>query len=106
MRATVALSTDERRSLKTLGESVRLARLRRNLSQVELAERMGVSRLTIMALEKGSSSVSIGALVKALTVMGYTERPGQLLANDPIGDSMDLNEGRRRAGARANVADF
>ena len=49
-----------------------LRRLRRSqaLSQEELAERMGVTRLSVMALEKGKAGASIGNLLKALTVMG------------------------------------
>jgi len=106
MRAVVTTSTDERQALERLGQTLKLARLRRNLSQNEFAERMGVSRLTVVALEQGKPGVSIGALLKALTVLGYTERLGELLASDPIGDSLDLTEGRRRAGARNDVADF
>ncbi len=52
MNTTAILSTEELESLRRLGERVRLARLRRNLSQVELAERMGVHRPTVINLER------------------------------------------------------
>ncbi|NBJ13768.1 helix-turn-helix transcriptional regulator [Microvirga arsenatis] len=106
MRAVVALSTYELDALERLGQTVKLARLRRNLTQAELAERMGVSRLTVVALEKGNAGTSIGALLKALTVFGYTGRLGEILASDPIGDDLDIAEGRKRARARTDVADF
>jgi transcriptional regulator with XRE-family HTH domain len=106
MKTSAILSGSEIESLKRLGQSVRLARLRRNLSQEELAERMGVTRLSVIALEKGKPGVAISTVLKALTVMGYTERLGDLLASDPIGDDMDLVSGRRRAAPRGHVADF
>jgi transcriptional regulator with XRE-family HTH domain len=106
MRASTMLGLEERESLRRLGTSVRLARLRRNLSQEDLAGRMGVGRGAVVDLEKGASGVGLGILIKALTVLGYTERLGELLANDPIGDEMDLAMGRQRAGAKDDVADF
>jgi hypothetical protein len=67
---------------------------------------MGVTRLSVMALEKGKAGASIGNLLKALTVMGYTERLGEILAADPIGDDLDLVTGRQRAAVSPHVADF
>ncbi|GJD92462.1 hypothetical protein BHAOGJBA_6016 [Methylobacterium hispanicum] len=106
MQTKAILSGDELESLRLLSERVRLARLRRNLSQAELAERMGVRRLTVVNLEKGRPGVTISTLLKALTVLGYTERLGELLATDPIGEDMEIATGRKRAGSRAGVADF
>ena len=106
MQTKAILSGDELESLRLLSERLRLARLRRNLSQAELAERMGVRRLTVVNLEKGRPGVTISTLLKALTVLGYTERLGELLATDPIGEDMEIATGRKRAGSRAGVADF
>lgn len=106
MKTTAILSTDELESLRLLSERVRLARLRRNLTQAEFAERMGVRRLTVVSLEKGRPGVTISTLLKALTVLGYTGRLGDLLASDPIGEEMEIAIGRKRAGSRAGVADF
>lgn len=106
MNTTAILSTEEIRSLRVFGERVRLARLRRNLSQVELAERMGVHRPTVINLEKGRAGVTLAVAIKALTVFGCAERIGDLLAVDPMGESMELASGRKRAGSRTGVADF
>ena len=106
MRASTVLGTEERESLDRLGRTLRLARLRRNLSQDELAARMGVSRASVIAMEKGTPGVALGILVKALMVFGYTERLGELLASDPVGEELDLALGRKRAGAKDDVADF
>lgn len=67
---------------------------------------MGVARPSIVALEAGKPGIGVGILLKALTVFGYTERLGELVASDPIGDEVDLVAGRRRATSRSDVADF
>lgn len=106
MQTKAILSGDEIESLRLLGHRVRLARLRRDLTQAEFAERMGVRRMTVVSLEKGRPGVTISTLLKALTVLGYTERLGDLLAADPIGEDMAIATGRKRARSRAGVADF
>ncbi|APT35024.1 transcriptional regulator (plasmid) [Methylobacterium phyllosphaerae] len=106
MKTAAIISTEELESLRLLGQRVRLSRLRRNLTQQELAERMGVGRLTVVSLEKGRPGVSLLTLLKALTVFGYTERLGDILAMDPIGEGMEIVTGRQRAAHVSGVADF
>ncbi len=67
--------------LDTLGENIKLARKRRKLTAVQVAERAGISRNTLYLLEKGTSSVSIGALFNVLRVLGL-QNDFLLLAND------------------------
>src|SRR5689334_6972614 len=100
------LGTDERARLDRLGRTMRLARLRSNVSHEELAERMGVSRSSVVMLERGASGVAIGILLKALTLFGYGDRLGEILANDPMGEEMELATGRKRARTKDGVADF
>ena len=69
----------------SLGERVRLARLRRRMSATEMAERMGVSRMTLYSLEKGDLSVGLGILVRALGVLGLEEDLDRLAADDELG---------------------
>lgn len=106
MRRSTILSTAELEGLARLAQTLRLARLRRNLSQAELADRMGVARASVVAMEAGRPGIAIGILLKALTVFGYTDRLGDLVAADPIGDDLDGALGRQRAGSRLHVADF
>ncbi len=44
-----------------LGEDIRLARLRRHFSMKMVAERAGMSRTTLRAIEQGQAGVTIGA---------------------------------------------
>jgi transcriptional regulator with XRE-family HTH domain len=106
MNTNAILSTEELENLQRLGSRVRLARLRRNLTQVELAERMGVHRLSVVNLEKGSPGISFALVTKALYVFGYVGRIGDLLAVDEIGEEMELATGRQRASTRTGVAHF
>jgi transcriptional regulator with XRE-family HTH domain len=41
-----------------VGENIKLARLRRRLSTEQIAERANISRPTLWAIEKGSSTVA------------------------------------------------
>lgn len=56
--------------LKTLGTLIRAARIERGMSQSELAERLGVSRYTVMGIEKGDPKVASGSLVEAAVIVG------------------------------------
>lgn len=57
-------------ALKTLGSNIRIARKRRQWTIADLAEKMGVSSPTVMALEKGEPTVSLAVLVSALWTLG------------------------------------
>ncbi|RYC13293.1 helix-turn-helix transcriptional regulator [Nocardioides zhouii] len=53
-----------------LGRAVRGTRQERGLTQQELAERLGVGRMTISRLERGDS-VSVETAMRALSECGY-----------------------------------
>ena len=72
----------------SLGERLRVARLRRRMSATEMAERMGVSRMTLYSLEKGDLSVGLGVLVRALGVLGLEEDLDWLAADDELGHKL------------------
>ena len=52
--------------LKTMGEQIKLARLRRRLPADLVAERARISRATLWSIEKGAPSVSIGMYAAVL----------------------------------------
>ena len=49
--------------MQMVGEQIRFARLRRNLSVAQIAERATCSPLTVSRIEKGVPTVAIGNLV-------------------------------------------
>ena len=71
--------------LTELGENIRLARLRRKLSGEQVAERADISRPTLLSIEKGSASVSIGAYLQVFRVIGLEKDFLLLAKNDPLG---------------------
>jgi transcriptional regulator with XRE-family HTH domain len=73
------------RLAEALGVRIRAARLRRRMSQTEMAERIGVSRLTLRSLEGGDLSVGFGVLVRALGVLGLEDDIARLAADDEVG---------------------
>ncbi len=70
-----------RRILAEMGGNLKLARLRRKLSAEQVAERANISRPTLVAIEKGSPTVSIGSYLLVLQVLGL-EKDFLLLAKD------------------------
>ena len=69
--------------LQEFGENIKLARLRRKLSTQQVAERAGINRTTLYYIEKGKESVSIGAYLSVLTILGL-EKDFLLLAKDDM----------------------
>ena len=58
-----------RKILEQMGEQIRLARLRRKLSLELVAERAGISRATLISIEKGAPTVSIGSYAAVLPAL-------------------------------------
>lgn len=71
--------------LEQFGENIKLARKRRKLTAVQVAERAGIARNTLYLMEKGSSSVSIGVVFNVLRVLGLHEDFLKLAADDELG---------------------
>jgi len=71
--------------LEQLGENIRLARKRRKLTTLQVSERAGIDRTTLYQIEKGKSSVSIGAYFNVLRVLGLHKDFLKLAEDDEFG---------------------
>lgn len=71
--------------LAQTGEHIRLARLRRKLSTARVAERAAISRNTLHAIEQGAPTVSMGAYLQVLFVLGLEKTILHLAADDVLG---------------------
>jgi transcriptional regulator with XRE-family HTH domain len=69
------------RLLSELGENIRFARLRRKFSSTVVAERAGIARNTLRAIERGDPNVSFGAYANVLLSLGL-EKDLKLIAHD------------------------
>jgi len=72
-------------NLAVVGEQIRLARLRRDLSLEQVAERAQCSRLTVAKLEKGMPTVSVGVLVRVLYALQLGDDILLLARDDKLG---------------------
>jgi transcriptional regulator with XRE-family HTH domain len=71
--------------LKELGENIRFARLRRKISTTMLAERAGMTRNTLRAIERGDSGVTLGAYANVLFCLGLEKDLLLIGKDDPLG---------------------
>jgi transcriptional regulator with XRE-family HTH domain len=74
-----------RRELADLGENIRLARLRRRLTATLVAERAGMTRKTLAAVERGDPGVTIGSYANVLFTLGLVQQLGRVAAEDELG---------------------
>ena len=82
------LFPQHKKILEILGENIKLARKRRNLTAIQVAERADISRNTLYLIEKGNPGVSIGAVFNVLRVLGLQDDFLKLAADDVLGKKL------------------
>ncbi|HSW71669.1 MAG TPA: helix-turn-helix transcriptional regulator [Gammaproteobacteria bacterium] len=83
-RKTLALPSLQRR-FSAIGENLRLARLRRKFSASLLAERAGITRNTLRAVERGNPNVALGVYATVLFCLGLEKDLVYIASNDDLG---------------------
>lgn len=71
--------------MEQIGENIKLARKRRKLTMVQVAERAGIDRTTLYQIENGNQKVSIGAYFNVMRVLGLQDDFLKLAADDDFG---------------------
>jgi transcriptional regulator with XRE-family HTH domain len=88
------------RAIEQLGLSLALARRRRQVTAEQMAERAGMSRSTLRNLEAGDASVTMGAYVAVMQVLGMASELAKVCTEDQVGrdlqDAKLLKSGRVR----------
>ncbi|MBP3506903.1 helix-turn-helix domain-containing protein [Bacteroides fragilis] len=74
--------------MQIVGEQIKLARLRRNLSVAQVAERATCSPLTVSRIEKGAPTVSIGIYLRVLYALQLDEDILWLAKEDKMGKAL------------------
>ncbi len=79
-------------ALVKLGQDIAVARKKRRISTVSMAERAFISRNTLYKLERGDPTVSIGIYAAVLSILGLVDKLGDVAerGDDEIG--LDLDE--------------
>lgn len=87
--------------MQTVGEQIKLVRLRRNLSITQIAERAMASELTISRVEKGIPTVSIGIYLRVLYALQLEDDILCLAKDDAMGKALqDLGLMTRKRAAK------
>ncbi|WP_418264175.1 helix-turn-helix domain-containing protein [Flavobacterium faecale] len=71
--------------LEQMGENIKLARKRRKLTAVQVAERADIARSTLYLIETGNAGVAMGAYFNVLRVLGLQDDFLKLAADDELG---------------------
>jgi DNA-binding XRE family transcriptional regulator len=74
--------------MQIVGEQIKQARLRRNLSVAQVAERATCSPLTVSRIEKGAPTVSIGIYLRVLYALQLEEDILWLAKEDKMGKAL------------------
>ena len=78
--------------MQVVGEQIRFARLRRNLSVAQVAERATCSPLTVSRIEKGTPTVAIGIYLRVLYALQLDDDILSLAKDDELGRALqDMN---------------
>ena len=71
--------------MRIVGEQIKLARLRRNLSMAQVAERATCSPLTVARIEKGTPTVAIGIYLRVLYALQLEDDILMIAKQDELG---------------------
>ncbi len=90
--ATKSLPRSARIALAKLGEDIALARKKRRISTVSMAERAFISRNTLYKLERGDPNVSIGIYAAVLAILNLVENLGEIAERSQDQLGLDIEE--------------
>jgi len=91
------------RALGRLGANLRTARLRRNLTIAELAEKIGTGKRAVADAEKGKPSTGIAVYFALLWALGLLEQAAELAAPEADAEGAARALGQERLRARAKT---
>ena len=91
MRRTYTYSSHTLEAAEVLGSDIAAARRERRLTASDLAERAGISAVTLRRVEHGDPTVALGTFFELATLLGI-----QLFAADPSELAALIDRGRTR----------
>jgi len=104
MRSTVVdtLPPKVKRALAKLGADIALARKKRSLTTMMMAERLGVAKSTYLKIEQGNPTVAMGAYAMTFFVLGFDDALAEIVdvKRDDQGLLLDAERVPQRVRAR------
>ena len=87
--------------MQVVGEQIKIARLRRNLSVAQVSERATCSPLTVSRIEKGAPTVAIGIYLRVLYALQLDDDILSLAKDDELGRALqDMNLHQRERASK------
>jgi len=93
-------------TLSRLGADLRTARVRRNLTIKDMAEKIGTGERAVADAEKGKVSTSAAVYTALLWALGLLDHMANVAApeHDAEGQTLALAREKRRAGSRSELS--
>jgi DNA-binding XRE family transcriptional regulator len=93
-----------RQVAEKLGQRVRTARIRRRMTQDDLAAAAQITRKTLYAIEKGAPGISMGTLLSVLWALGLLDSAASLADPDKDEHGRVLEAARQPRRVRSSTS--
>lgn len=104
MNKSVVIMPKTKKILEEMGQNIRMARLRRDLSVNLVCERASISRTSLWLVEKGSPRIAIGIYAAVLMALnGLDEDLLKVASDDKLGHTLqDLRITPKKRASKKN----
>jgi transcriptional regulator with XRE-family HTH domain len=100
------LPFEVRKAVGKLGERIRIARIRRRMSQDELAMACDISRRTLYRIESGEAGIAVGNIFTVLWKLGLLDSTKMLADPDLDEHGKILESARMPQRVRSSASDI
>lgn len=102
MKKTSIIPIPVRKTLEKLGSDIKEARIRRKISMELMAQRAGITRPTLVKVEQGDATTSMGIYAKVIFILGLNDNLADIadIRNDKVGIMIESKELPKRARTR------
>ena len=102
MKKTSVIPIPVKKTLEKLGSDIKEARIRRKISMELMAQRAGITRPTLVKVEQGDATTSMGIYAKVIFILGLNDNLADIadIRNDKVGIMIESKELPKRARTR------
>lgn len=102
MKKTSVIPIPVKKTLEKLGSDIKEARIRRKISMELMAQRAGITRTTLVKVEQGDATTSMGIYAKVIFILGLNDNLADIadIRNDKVGIMIESKELPKRARTR------